>query len=336
LSFRDGQLLEKRHFLFNRKQWEIDSDGRDGLILRYYQQPGIETPPPEVLIPDNAGFSASLIEESLELTCGHPVKIVVPQRGTRERIIAMAADNARLYGSMHLPPDDDAVLESLAKVLCLPRALCTIEAFDISNLGSSHAVAGMVRFVNGLPDKVNYRRFTIRDVEGQNDFAMLAEAVTRRLTRLREEQRPFPDLLLIDGGAGQLSAVQGILSDFDNPPMIISLAKQEELLFSPWTDAPVKLPGTDPGLRLMQRIRDEVHRYALTSHKKARGKQFKHSLIENIEGVGPRRAEMLLKQFGSITGIAKASIEDISRIKGITEECAKRIIEAARVYVLKK
>jgi excinuclease ABC subunit C len=183
----------------------------------------------------------------------------------------------------------------------------------------------MVRYKNGRPDKSGYRRYKIKTVQGQDDFAMMMEVVSRRLTRLRNESTPFPDLILIDGGKGQLHAAMQALTAFPNPPEIIALAKKEETLFSPALDDPVRLPAMHPARRFVERIRNEVHRYSIAFHRKVRGLQFSGSQLEKLEGIGPATAKLLLKTFGSIKRVAEASPEEIAKVKGITLEKAAKI-----------
>jgi excinuclease ABC subunit C len=220
--------------------------------------------------------------------------------------------------------------EELQKVLGLPRTPHIIEAFDISNLQTSFCVAGMVRFVNGLPDRKGYRRFKIRTVSGQNDFAMIMEAVSRRLTRLQNENSPFPDLLLIDGGKGQLHAALEALGAFKNPPPVAALAKKEETLYSPCGEEPVVLPPAHPARRLAERIRDEAHRFSISFHRAIRGKQFSRSKIEELAGIGPAKAKLLLKTFGSAKRLGAAAPEEIAKVKGFTLKSALALKEAMK------
>jgi excinuclease ABC subunit C len=215
--------------------------------------------------------------------------------------------------------------EELRKAMGLPRPPFIIEAFDVSNLGGSFCVASMVRFVNGAPDKSGYRRFKIKTVKGQNDFAMIMEAVSRRLTRLHNERKPFPDLLLIDGGKGQLHAAVDALARFENPPPVAAIAKKEEILYSPGRGQGVRLPAAHPARRLAERVRDEAHRFAVSYHRTLRGKQFVRSGLEDLPGIGPEKARLLLKAFGSIKRIKAAAPEEIAKVKGFTLKTAAMI-----------
>lgn len=325
LHFREGLLMSTDHFVFNRTQWDLSSAvDRDAIVLQYYLDETRDIPS-ELLLAGEKGFDTNAIREWFAAAKGTRVNVLVPEKGQQQKLITMAEKNANLHLLQKnvLTPEDDCA--DLQKALGLEKFPGSIEAFDISNLGESFCVAGMVRYKNGLPDKAGYRRYKIKTVQGQNDFAMMMEVVLRRLTRLQNENTPFPDLILIDGGKGQLHAAMEAIAGFANPPEIISLAKQEETLFSPALNDPVRLPAMHPARRFVERIRNEVHRYSISFHRKVRGKQFSGSQLEKIEGIGPATAKMLLKTFGSMKRVAEASAEEIAKVKGITLEKAVKI-----------
>ncbi|MBD3390803.1 MAG: excinuclease ABC subunit UvrC [Chitinivibrionales bacterium] len=324
LAFRQGLLMSTRHFVLERRKWNYASASPDALIARYYQDAPGELPA-EVLLPADMGFDAGLLEQWFSSQRGRSVRVHVPRKGRKAEMVGMAAENADLHLKQRASRDGIAGLEELRRVLDLPREPRVIEAFDISNLGESFAVAGMVRFTDGLPQKPGYRKFRIRTVAGQNDFAMLMEAVSRRLCRLEREGRPFPDLMLIDGGKGQLHAAMKVLGEFEDPPMIASLAKKEEVLFSPYTSRPVGLPETHPARRLVERIRDEAHRFAVTYHRFVRDRQFKGSSLQQVPGVGPKRARLLLKRFGSLARLKRAPVEEVASVKGFSRKSAEAL-----------
>jgi excinuclease ABC subunit C len=326
LHFRDGLLMAARNFLFKRDKWEFSSEGNDGIVTQFYMLEDMETPE-EVIAPDNAGFSQDVLQDWFDLREDDKVHVIIPQRGAKKLLVLMAEKNAQAYLLQKSPPSASQDVDDLQKALSLPCAPVVIEAFDISNLGESFAVAGMVQFKGGLPNKPAYRRYKIKSVEGQNDFAMMMEAVSRRLRRLQDEGSAFPDLLLIDGGKGQLHAAMEALKDFENPPLIASLAKKEEILFSPCLPEPLSLPETHPARRLVERIRDEVHRYAITYHRKVRGKQFTRSALENLPGIGKVRARLLLERFGSMKRLMEADVGEIAGVRGFSEEAAQKLKE---------
>ena len=184
LHFRDGLLMGSRNFLFRRITWELSKSNHDNVLLQFYLS---QEPPVEILLPENAGFNAEVLQSGLNQQVTAKTNILIPQKGTKKLLIAMAEKNARLYLAQKVPPSAMEDISDLQKVLQLPKVPETIEAFDISNLGESFTVAGMVRFRDGMPEKAAYRRYKIKSVEGQNDFAMMMEVVTRRLRRLKEE-----------------------------------------------------------------------------------------------------------------------------------------------------
>jgi excinuclease ABC subunit C len=331
LHFRGGLLMAARNFLFKRDRWDFSSEGNDNIVTQFYMLEDMEIPD-EVIVPDGAGFSQTVLQEWFDIRCQQKsehakVSVTVPHRGEKKPLVLMAEKNAQAYLLQKAPPNASQDIDDLQKALALPRAPVVIEAFDISNLGESFAVAGMVQFKGGLPNKAAYRRYKIKTVEGQNDFAMMMEAVSRRLRRLRDEGGAFPDLLLIDGGKGQLHAAMEALKGFENPPLIASLAKKEEILFSPCLPEPLSLPETHPARRLVERIRDEVHRYAITYHRKTRDRQFTRSALENLPGIGSVRARLLLEHFGSIKRLMAAEAGEIAGVRGFSEESALRLKE---------
>ncbi|MCP4629100.1 MAG: excinuclease ABC subunit UvrC, partial [bacterium] len=194
LLFRQGLLLSKRHFIFKRQIWDTPHADHEAVILQFYQN-AVDDPPGEIILSSHMAFNRPLLASGFSSQYSQKIRLTVPQKGDKAQLVRLAKKNARLYLSQKIPDDAVANLSALKELLKLPRVPKTIEAFDISNLGDKFAVAGMVHFAAGLPDKSLYRRFKIKTVDGQNDFAMLLEAVTRRLSRLHDEKKPFPDLL---------------------------------------------------------------------------------------------------------------------------------------------
>ncbi len=249
----------------------------------------------------------------------------------------MMANMEELYGaknrdfsrtSLDASPGEAAV-EDLRQALGLERPPRVIEGFDISNIAGTLAVASLVRFENGRPDRKGYRRFRIKTVEGSNDFAMMREAVTRRFKRLLEEKSPLPDLLLVDGGKGQLSSALDALVELKCPPFaILGLAKRNEEIFVPGRSEPYVLDKERPALKLLQALRDEAHRFAVSYHRLLRLKRIQESLLDEIPGLGPARKKTLLETFGSLRELRKATPEEIAgRAPGIGLEPAKAISE---------
>jgi len=326
LHIAEGLLMSARRFAFDKNTWAATGRDTESLILGYYLDTQ-ETPPDDILIAEETAINATLIEQALRDHFCKTVRITVPNKGPKRVLTDMAIKNARLYLMQKLPANAMDDVSEMVDLFKLPKAPHVIEAFDISNFGPTNTVAGMVRFVDGAPDKSGYRRYKIKTVEGQNDFAMLMEVVLRRLTRQQQEGHPFADLFLIDGGLGQLHAAMKPLEQFAHPPMIISLAKQEELVHSPYCDKPVQLLSTHPVRKFLERIRDEVHHFAITYHRSLRGRQIGSSALEAIPGIGKKRMVELLKHFGSVKRVSEASLEDLLKVKGMAKGLAMEIWE---------
>jgi len=223
-------------------------------------------------------------------------------------------------------PGSEGVAD-LQEALKLKSPPVAIEGFDISNIGGTLAVASLVRFENGLPDRKGYRRFRIKTVEGSDDFAMMAEAVGRHFKRLLEEGAPLPDLLLVDGGKGQLGAAIDALVKLKCPPLpVLGLAKKNEEIFVPGRSEPYVLDKGRPALKLLQALRDEAHRFAVSYHRELRLKRIQESLLDEIPGIGPARKKALLEAFGSVRELRKASASEIeAKAPGIGPEFAETV-----------
>jgi excinuclease ABC subunit C len=228
--------------------------------------------------------------------------------------------NARLsFEAMFRAPHTHGVeiLEGLQEALGLDEPPHRIECFDISHIQGTDQVASLVVWEAGRPKRSDYRRFKIRTVEGNDDFASMAEVVGRRYARLLKEGRALPDLVLIDGGKGQLSSALAVLERLGLGHMrVASIAKREEEIFLDIRSGPVRLPRDSPVLHLVQRIRDEAHRFAITFHRKLRTKRTIGTELTDIEGVGPRRARLLLRRFGSVRGVCEAPVEALAAVVG--------------------
>ena len=225
-----------------------------------------------------------------------------------------------------LPRRDEAgALASLAAALGLERPPATAECFDISHISGTLAVASMVRFVDGQADKSGYRRFKIKSFEGNDDFRSMQEVVGRRYTRLHEEHRAFPELVIIDGGLGQVGAALAAFKEHDlAPPPLIGLAKREETIVFP-DGSELKLPRHDVGLALLMRIRDEAHRFANDFNAELRSRKLRESLLDEMPGLGPKRKEALLAHFGSIQKLRKATVEEIAEVAGLSDKLAGEV-----------
>ena len=343
---RRGKLVGREYFVLEGAADEEDHDIVASFLTQFYSDAAYI--PPEVLIPQGVD-QAAVIESWLRSRRGGGVHLRVPRRGQNRELVRMAADNAmetlNHLKSQWLTEESRSVeaLKQLQDALRLPTPPTRIECYDISNIQGTAATASMVVFVKGLPRKSDYRRFKIRTVGGADDYAMLREVVGRRLKRLaasdseperranREEPSPWalkPDLMIIDGGKGQLAAVLETLSEHGQTDLtVIGLAKGQEELFLPGRPDPLILPRNSQGLFLVQRIRDEAHRFAVEYHRRVRSRFAVSSRLEDIPGIGPRRRQALLKAFGSVEAIAGADIEALAAVPGMNRQAAKRLKE---------
>ncbi|MGA8533735.1 MAG: excinuclease ABC subunit UvrC [Candidatus Tumulicola sp.] len=291
------------------------------------------------------------IEAWLSALKGQRVRILQPSRGTRAEYMRLVRENAEqnLKAFLaHQEVQETAQARSLAELadaLELPELPHRIECYDVSNIGGTNSVASMIVFVEGRAKKSEYRKFKIQYDRGPNDFAMMQETLRRRLRYLRrvtDEDPPLerelarkekfnkkPDLLLIDGGKGQLSAVVEVMEELDMTGLSVAgLAKEHEWLYMPGQAEPIVLPPNSPGLHLVQRIRDEAHRFAVTYHRQRRAKSMTQSALDSLEGVGPVRKKRLLTAFGSASAIKRASLDEIAAVKGMTASLAAKVKQA--------
>ncbi|MCL1906186.1 MAG: helix-hairpin-helix domain-containing protein, partial [Clostridiales bacterium] len=284
---------------------------------------------------------AELLQKIFSLRYGHKVEIISPRRGDKLRLVKLVRQNAQLTLDQRLNSRERqeqraaAGLEQLRQELGLKRAPVRMECYDISHIQGSYMVGSMVVFLNGVASPKHYRRFRIKTLSQSNDFAALQEVIERRVKRGRAEREErkqlpdfgnFPDLLVIDGGKGQLSAVCQRLQELGEANFdIIALAKEEEEIFKPGCSGPVRLPYESPGLQLLQGLRDEAHRFAVTYHRKLRGKGQTASLLDAAPGIGPTRRKSLLKSFGSLQAIRRAALEELAAAPGMNKAVAARL-----------
>ncbi|MGA1825921.1 MAG: excinuclease ABC subunit UvrC [bacterium] len=298
------------------------------LLEQFY---GADRPvPPKILVqvlPDEA----PLLEEWLSKKKGARVHIHVPQKGKNKELMLMAMKNAALGLASPLsltetPEDCQKLLKQVQQDLQLPEVPRSIEGFDISNLGPTEAVGSMVYWFDTKPVKSKYRKYKISGIKGIDDYAMIAEVIERRYRRMQKENGDMPDLILIDGGRGHLQAGMKALDKIDCTHLpIVSLAKKEELIFLAGSDLPLHLPLASPTLQLLQRIRDEAHRFALSYQKTRRKKRAFSSSLDNIPGIGPKRKEKLLRHFHGLDMIKEASMENLLSAPGIDRKTAEKI-----------
>lgn len=328
LHVRDGRLEGGKVDLYSG-QVLPDEEILDSYLNQYYSSDKFI--PKEIILPleiNNKNLLAELLSEKK----GEKIKILIPKRGKKRDMVLMANKNARIFleKAPEKMEDRDGILKMLQNRLFLKNIPREIEAFDISNISGKSAVGSMVTFRDGIPDKDNYRRYSIKGAEGIDDYAMMMEVLKRRYKRALE-QGDFPDLILIDGGKGQLNAACRVLKELGvHEPDILSMAKGEERgkkqkdeIFLPNRKNPVRLQG--PLLFLLQRIRDEAHRFAIEYHKKKRRKEAFDSILDNLPGIGEKKKTKLLTHFKSLKKIKEANLSDLMRVKGINKRDAQTI-----------
>ncbi|MGP8319666.1 MAG: excinuclease ABC subunit UvrC [Methanosarcinaceae archaeon] len=328
---RDGNMVGRADFVLIRGSTNTDiPDVLTEFIKQYYQDSPV---PPEILVEHDI-HDKNLITEWLTKKSGCHVHIHVPKRGQKRKLLDMAGKNAKM--SMELTqlkgkPHETAKqsLVQLKEALSLDLLPDKIEAFDISNISGTDAVGSMVAFENGMPAKSEYRQFNIKTVEGIDDFAMIGEVVLRRYVRLIEEQKNMPDLILVDGGAGQVSAAHGSLKELGLDIPLIGLAKKFEHIVTTKKGAGevIILPSTSMALKLLMQIRDEAHRFAVSSHRRRRAARLTHSKLDNVPGIGSLKKRALIRHFGSVDDAINASVEELAQVEGISIKLAERIIE---------
>lgn len=320
---RDGNVVDRRE-LFWEKVPEYQAGYFLSEILQRYYQDNLFIPH-EILVPFEVE-EKELLTEWLGQQASRKVQVRVPQRGRGVDRIDLANRNARLsHESRFRKSTQDRLqiaAQRLGKILSeaggwMEREIQKIESFDISNIQGTDSVAGMVVLDRGKFDKNQYRIFNIKTVIGADDFRSMAEAVDRRYRRVLEDDKPFPDLILIDGGRGQLNAALAALNKLGVEEIpIAGLAKREEEIYVPDRDEPIRLEKRDPALQLLQMVRDETHRFAVSSHRRRRRKRTLHSELDDLPGIGGKRKRLLLERFGSVSAVKQASAQDLMSVLG--------------------
>ena len=336
LRIRQGKLLGREVDQFTN----LDDEDEDALLgaaaTRFYigrGELGWSDLPGEVLLPWDFEDREAL-EEILDETADRRVKLHVPQRGEKRRLVELAAQNARHLLEERAVLDDsvraraDDVLYELQEALELKVVPRLMVCFDISHTQGSEVVGSGVVFENGEPKKSEYRKFRIRGDWGNDDFRSMAEVVKRYFARRIDEELPLPDLAVIDGGKGQLSAALVALRESGATDVqLCSLAKRDEEVFLPGRPEPVRLPRNHDGLRLLQRLRNEAHRFAISYNRKLRGKRTLSSELAGIPGIGPKRQRALLSRFGSVKAVRQADPDQLAAVPGFSDALARRILE---------
>jgi len=338
---RGGKLIGREYFILEGTEDEADSEVVAEFIKQFYAQAA--NVPAQLLLP-NEIEEARIIQEWLRSRrSGEKVEVSVPREGQPQELVQMATENAvETLRALRAQWDADTnrqseALAELQSALQLSGPPNRIECYDISNTQGTYAVGSMVVFEQGTPAKKHYRRFNIQSVSGPDDFASMEEVLTRRFRRWQAAQEAdgvgekpdlsfamLPDLLMVDGGKGQLSRAVAVLERFNllGRVPVVGLAKQQEELFLPGQSQSLLLPRNSQGLYLIQRVRDEAHRFAITAHRSRRTREGLASRLDKIPGIGPGRRQLLLKRFGSIERILEATEEELTALPGITPEIA--------------
>jgi excinuclease ABC subunit C len=343
---RGGKLMGRDYFVLEGAAEEADAEIMTSFLKQFYDQS--TNVPPQILLPQDVD-ELMIIRDWLQSKRGDKVTLKVPRRGKQKKLLEMATENA-VETLNHLraqwAADESKQTEALAELqqtLDLSEPPLRIECYDISTLQGTNTVGSMVVFAKGVPRKSDYRRFKIKAVLGQDDYASLQEVLRRRFKRMTDEgySEPakvgkgdtkdenawalIPNLVIIDGGKGQLNAALEVLDEFElrDAIPIVGLAKREEEIFLPDQSEPVILPRKSQGLFLIQRIRDEAHRFGVTYHRKLRGKGAVRSSLDDVEGIGPKRRRALLQKFGSVKAIRQASVEELAAVPGMTRRAAQ-------------
>lgn len=333
-QMRRGKMTGERSYQFDRLDKQDMPEALSAFIRQFYT--GAMTIPKSIVVSEEPE-GIDTLQERLSVKRGSKVEIVIPKRGERKRLLEMAKQNANreLEQLAHSTEGRNIGLSEVAERLALEETPKAIEGYDISNTGGIFATGAVVTFINGEPDKKGYRKYKIKTVGAPDDYASLAEVISRRYRRLDAEGGQFADLLVIDGGKGQVSAVTESFNNIGiEPPPIVGIAKgkkREDVatdeFYLPGRSASVYFPESSPGRFLLQRIRDEAHRFAIAYHKKLRDGAITRSSLDAIPGIGPKRKKALLKKFGSVARIREASVDTIAETLKVSEKVAKEIHE---------
>ena len=332
LFVRGGLLVGRKDFHWADVQDVSDSELVRSVVQQFYNKEII--PPKQLLLPVDLPETDLISTWLSEKKC-EKVRVLVPERGLKHHLVQLAEENATVALKDH--QRDEATgrvaAEELQRLLHLRKIPTRIEGFDISNIQGNQGVASMVVWQAGETRKSDYRRFRIKTVEGANDFASIKEVVSRHYIGVKAEQRPLPDLILIDGGIGQLAAaMEGLreagLSDIDIMALAKAKGEKEERVFLPGRKNPVMLNPSSPATHVLQRVRDEAHRFAISYHRRLRGKALLTSKLDEIPGVGPAKRRDLLRHFGSVEALRAASEEELQLVGGIGPKTAAEVSAA--------
>ena len=320
MPIRNGKIVGRDDFLMSGSQYESNSEILFAFIQQYY---GFNRHIPKQILLNEPIDDNELLEEWLSDLRGNKVYIKVPMKGVKLRLVNMAQKNAEII--KHQKKAMENSLTELKKYLKLDKLPRIIEGYDISNISGKFAVGSKVSFKDAKPNKKKYKRFKI-ETPGPNDFAMMKELLTRRLKMIDTDEEP--DLIVIDGGKGQLGMACEVLDELNLAHIpIIGLAKEFEEIYIPNSKRPIIIPKNNKALHLLQQVRDESHRFAITYHRKLRSDNISESSLDDIPGIGKKRKINILKEFGTMDKVKNASVEELAKIKGMNEKVATNVYE---------
>ena len=320
MPIRNGKIVGRDDFLMSGSQYESNSEILFAFIQQYY---GFNRHIPKQILLNEPIDDTELLEEWLSDLRGNKVYIKVPMKGVKLRLVNMAQKNAEII--KHQKKAMENSLIELKKYLKLDKLPRIIEGYDISNISGKFAVGSKVSFKDAKPNKKKYKRFKI-ETPGPNDFAMMKELLTRRLKMIDTDEEP--DLIVIDGGKGQLGMACEVLDELNLAHIpIIGLAKEFEEIYIPNSKRPIIIPKNNKALHLLQQVRDESHRFAITYHRKLRSDNISESSLDDIPGIGKKRKINILKEFGTMDNVKNASVEELAKIKGMNEKVATNVYE---------
>ncbi len=318
MPIRNGKIVGRDDFLMSGSQYDSSSEIVFAFIQQYY---GYNRHIPKQILLDEDIDDKELLQDWLSDLRGNKVHIKVPQKGVKLRLVNMARKNAEII--QHQKKKMESALIELKKYLKLEKMPRVIEGYDISNISGKFAVGSKVSFKDAKPNKKKYKHFRM-ETPGPNDFAMMEELLTRRLKMV--DRDPEPDLIVIDGGKGQLGMACGVLEKLNLTHIpIIGLAKEFEEIYIPNSKRPIIIPKNNKALHLLQQVRDESHRFAITYHRKLRSKNISSSPLDDIVGIGEKRKIALFKSFGNIDNIKKASVDELAKTKGMNQKSAENV-----------
>ncbi|MCX8014466.1 MAG: excinuclease ABC subunit UvrC [candidate division WOR-3 bacterium] len=322
IKVRDGKIIGKENYPFVLNTTALPDEIVETLLRTVYLH--TYDLPEEVIVPVSLKNKKVFIDW-FKQERNKPVKIYCPRSGIKKRLLQLANTDANIGLSEIMPVKKvPQPLLELYQLLNLKEIPKIIEAVDVSNISGTFATGSIVVFTDGYPNKKEYRMFRIRTVQGPNDYAMIEEVLTRRIASLIAQKKTLPDLVLIDGGKGQLSSAVKAYANAPKPIPLLAFAKRTDTLY--YNDGrEITIPAYSPALKLLKRIRDEAHRFAIKYHKKLRGKKLIASALDDIVGIGPKRKQILIKHFGSLDKIKQATIEEIAQLKGFNQKIAEQI-----------